>query len=169
MENLSTFIINLTQEMVGSEVADFANSVFHEMSKHITCATTVLHDAKTAASDIDKVLNGMQYSSKIGTHTNFDCSNVVILAACVTITPSFSRRSSLIQGSYIGLPTDVALQFTPSINLQVPLTTTLPPNNPNLQTHVLEKIRGLIDSASSPIIIVDGGTQFLFLFKHHIY
>ena len=139
------------------------------MSKHITCATTVLHDAKTAASDIDKVLNGMQYSSEIGTHTKFDSSNVVILAARVTITPCFCRRSLLIQLSYIGLPTDVALQLTPSFNLQVPLTTALPPNNPNLQTHVLEKIRGLIDSASSPIIIVDGGMLYLFLFKYYIY
>jgi pyruvate decarboxylase len=73
------------------------------------------------------------------------------------------------QLSYIGLPTDVALQFTPSINLQVPLTTALPPNNPNLQAHVLEKIRGLIDSASSPIIIVDGGALHLYLFGYHIY
>jgi TPP-dependent 2-oxoacid decarboxylase len=56
------------------------------MSKRITCATTVLHDAKTAASDIDKVLNGMQYSSKIRIHTYIDCSNVVVLAASVTIT-----------------------------------------------------------------------------------
>jgi hypothetical protein len=69
------------------------NSVFHEMSKHITCATTVLHDSKTAASDIDKVLNGMPYSSKIGTHTHFDCSNAVLLTASVTIIPCFRRRS----------------------------------------------------------------------------
>jgi len=114
---------NIMHHSLG-EVGDGKFDIFHEMSKHITCATTVLHDSKTAASDIDKVLNAMLFYS---------------------------------QPVYIGLPTDVALQLTPSINLQVPLTTVLPPNNPNLQAHVLEKIRGLIDSASSPIIIIDGG------------
>jgi pyruvate decarboxylase len=65
--------------------------------------------------------------------------------------------SLLTQLSYIGLPTDVILQTTTSFSLQVPLATALPPNNPNLETHVVEKIRGLIDSASNPVIIVDGG------------
>ena len=41
--------------------AEFRDSVFHEMSKHITCATTVLHDPKTAATEIDRVLNGMAF------------------------------------------------------------------------------------------------------------
>jgi TPP-dependent 2-oxoacid decarboxylase len=39
--------------------ANTCYSVYHEMSKHITCATTVLHDRKKAASEIDRVLNGM--------------------------------------------------------------------------------------------------------------
>jgi TPP-dependent 2-oxoacid decarboxylase len=59
--------------------------------------------------------------------------------------------------SYIGLPTDIAMLKTPAFNLQVPLEATLPPNNPALQSHVVEKIRGLLDSASKPMIIVDGG------------
>lgn len=29
------------------------------MSKHITCATTVIHDPKNAATEIDRVLNGL--------------------------------------------------------------------------------------------------------------
>ncbi len=59
--------------------------------------------------------------------------------------------------SYIGLPTDVAFLKTPAFNLDVPLKTALPANNPTFQSHVVEKIRGLMDSASRPIIIVDGG------------
>jgi pyruvate decarboxylase len=62
--------------------------------------------------------------------------------------------------SYIGLPTDVAYLKTPSFNLQVPLETALPANNPTFQSHVVEKIRGLMDAASNPVIIVDGGEKF---------
>jgi pyruvate decarboxylase len=41
----------------------------------------------------------------------------------------------------------------------VPLETVLPPNNPAFQSHVVEQIRGLMDAASNPIIIVDGGAS----------
>lgn len=34
-------------------------SVYHQMSKGITCASTVLHDERTAATEIDRVLNGL--------------------------------------------------------------------------------------------------------------
>ncbi len=33
-------------------------SVFHKMSEHITAATTVIHDEKMAAKEIDRCLNG---------------------------------------------------------------------------------------------------------------
>jgi pyruvate decarboxylase len=48
--------------------------------------------------------------------------------------------------------------MTPSINLDFPLNTALPPNNPSIQAHVVGLIRERIDAAKSPIIIVDGGT-----------
>lgn len=32
--------------------------MYHEMTKHIAVATTVLDDVNTAASEIDRVLNG---------------------------------------------------------------------------------------------------------------
>jgi pyruvate decarboxylase len=32
--------------------------MYHEMTKYITVATTVLSDVATAASEIDRVLNG---------------------------------------------------------------------------------------------------------------
>ncbi len=35
-----------------------SRSNYHEMSKQICCATTVLEDAATSASEIDRVLNG---------------------------------------------------------------------------------------------------------------
>lgn len=68
-------------------------------------------------------------------------------------------RSDLCFNSYVGLPTDVALQMTPAANLKFPLITTLPPNDPGLQALVIDKIRGMMDAAKSPIIIVDGGTS----------
>jgi hypothetical protein len=34
------------------------DSNYHEMSKQISCATTVLEDSSTAAGEIDRVLNG---------------------------------------------------------------------------------------------------------------
>ncbi|KAI9741999.1 MAG: hypothetical protein M1834_000388 [Cirrosporium novae-zelandiae] len=37
---------------------------FHQMSKQISCATTVLTDPNTATSEIDRVLNAMLYYSK---------------------------------------------------------------------------------------------------------
>lgn len=39
---------------------------FHDMSKKISCATTVLMDTKDAASEIDRVLNEMLYYSQPG-------------------------------------------------------------------------------------------------------
>ncbi|KAN0110591.1 putative pyruvate decarboxylase [Hyaloscypha variabilis] len=114
---------NIMHHSLG-EVGDGKFDVFHEMSRHITCATTVLHDPKTAATEIDRVLNAMLYYS---------------------------------QPVYIGVPTDVAFLKTPAFNLKVPLETVLPPNNPAFQSHVVEQIRGLMDAASNPIIIVDGG------------
>ncbi len=39
---------------------------FHDMSKKISCATTVLTNAETAASEIDRVLNEMLYQSQPG-------------------------------------------------------------------------------------------------------
>lgn len=39
---------------------------FHDMSKKICCATTVLMDAETASSEIDRVLNEMLYQSQPG-------------------------------------------------------------------------------------------------------
>jgi len=68
--------------------------------------------------------------------------------------------------SYVGLPTDIALRMTPTIGLKVPLTTSLPPNDPTLQTFVLDKIRGMMDGAKSPIIIVDGGMNVWILHIH---
>lgn len=44
----------------------------------------------------------------------------------------------------------------PSINLKFPLTIELTPNVPELQSFVVEKIRGLMDHAKSPIILIDG-------------
>jgi TPP-dependent 2-oxoacid decarboxylase len=49
------------------------------------------------------------------------------------------------------------MQKTPAINLKFPLTTKLAPNNPELQSFVIEKIRALMDKAENPIIIIDGG------------
>ena len=47
--------------------------------------------------------------------------------------------------------------MTPATNLKFALTTTLPQNDPGLQALVIDKIRGMMDSAKDPIIIVDGG------------
>jgi hypothetical protein len=57
MASLSKWRLDITSR----GLADPHNSVFHEMSKHITCATTVIHDPKTAATEIDRVLNGMVF------------------------------------------------------------------------------------------------------------
>lgn len=37
---------------------------YHEMSRQICCATTVLQDSATAASEIDRVLNTMLHRSQ---------------------------------------------------------------------------------------------------------
>jgi pyruvate decarboxylase len=41
--------------------------------------------------------------------------------------------------------------------LKVPLTTTLPLNDPGLQALVIDKIRSMMEAAKDPLIIVDGG------------
>lgn len=39
---------------------------YHEMSKHISCATTVLMDAASAPAEIDRVLNGSNPIGDLG-------------------------------------------------------------------------------------------------------
>ncbi|TVY83891.1 Pyruvate decarboxylase [Lachnellula suecica] len=121
---------NIMHHSLG-EVGDGKFNVYHEMSKHITCASAVLHDAKTAASEIDKLLNAMLLNS---------------------------------QPVYLGLPTDIAMQKTPAINLKFPLTTELVPNKPELQSFVVEKIREMMGKAENPIILVDGSMYFYAFF-----
>lgn len=45
----------------------------------------------------------------------------------------------------------------PSAMLSVPLQTELDPNNPALETHVIDTIRSQLDTHEKTIVIVDGG------------
>ncbi|KAK9235102.1 thiamine diphosphate-binding protein [Lipomyces kononenkoae] len=58
---------------------------------------------------------------------------------------------------YIGVPVDVGPQTIVSRNLETPLPTTLPPNPPELEQSVVDKIVDLLSSRKHPIIVVDGG------------
>ncbi|KAF4629594.1 hypothetical protein G7Y89_g8550 [Cudoniella acicularis] len=54
---------NIMHHSLG-EVGDGKFDVYHKMSEHITCATTVLHNSQTAAAEIDRVLNAMMHFSQ---------------------------------------------------------------------------------------------------------
>jgi pyruvate decarboxylase len=58
---------------------------------------------------------------------------------------------------YIGVPTDVALVQVSDDGLKTPIPRILPGNNPKIEKEIVSKIRSLIDGASKPVIVVDGG------------
>ena len=58
---------------------------------------------------------------------------------------------------YIGLSTDIAYEMISSAGLECPILTTLPPNVPEVESVVVEKIRAVIEKAENPVIIFDGG------------
>jgi len=62
---------------------------------------------------------------------------------------------------YIGLSADIAYELISSTPLESRLVTTLPPNDAELEKMVVANIISKIERASSPIIIVDGGTSSL--------
>lgn len=94
------------------------------MSKKICCATTVLMDAETAASEIDRVLNETLYQSQPG---------------------------------YIGIPTNIWYTNISSPSLKTPLKTELPGNDCGVEEKAVTQIRGLIETSSKPVIVVDRG------------
>ena len=61
---------------------------------------------------------------------------------------------------YIGLSVDIAYEMISSTPLESLITTTLAPNDPELEKRVVAKIISRIERATRPIIIVDGGTSF---------
>jgi TPP-dependent 2-oxoacid decarboxylase len=64
------------------------------MSKHITCATAVLHDPKTAAAEIDKLLSGKKANHQIRILTYRYHSNATEFATSVS-TPFWSIKETL--------------------------------------------------------------------------
>jgi pyruvate decarboxylase len=54
---------NIMHHSLG-EVGNGKFDVFHKMSEHVTCASTVLHDSATAVGEIDRVLNAMMHYSQ---------------------------------------------------------------------------------------------------------
>lgn len=97
--------------------------MYHEMTRYITVASTVLGDRHTAAAEIDRVLNLMMYYSR---------------------------------PVYIGIPVNIGTQTIPVTGLQTPLVTTLPPNDPEVESKVVRQIIDLLASRTNPVIIVDG-------------
>lgn len=98
--------------------------MYHEMTRYITVASTVLEDRHTAAAEIDRVLNLMMYYSR---------------------------------PVYIGVPVNIGTQTIPVTGLQIPLITTLPPNDTEVESKVVRQIIDLLASRTNPVIIVDGG------------
>jgi pyruvate decarboxylase len=58
---------------------------------------------------------------------------------------------------YIGIPVNIGTQTIPVTGLQTPLVTTLPPNDPEVESKVVRQIIDLLASRTNPVIIVDGG------------
>jgi pyruvate decarboxylase len=58
---------------------------------------------------------------------------------------------------YIGVPTDIAYAPVSNEGLKTPLPITLLPNDKTTEEHVVATIRSLLEKASRPAIVVDGG------------
>jgi pyruvate decarboxylase len=62
---------------------------------------------------------------------------------------------------YIGLSVDMAYESIPASGLESLILTTLPPNVPEVENLVVERIIAVVENAKKPIIIFDGGTWCL--------
>jgi pyruvate decarboxylase len=60
---------------------------------------------------------------------------------------------------YIGVPTDVAFVPISDAGLSNPLQRSLPADDESTTKNALLQIRSLLEQASNPIIIIDGGTN----------
>jgi pyruvate decarboxylase len=58
---------------------------------------------------------------------------------------------------YVGVPVDVAYVPISDEGLSSPLPRSLPPNNGSTTRQALTEIRLLLERASSPVVILDGG------------
>ena len=61
------------------------------------------------------------------------------------------------QPVYIGVPVNMVHEIVSSSGLEVPLTTTLSPNDEALEQKVLREIRERLETHEKAVIIVDGG------------
>jgi len=61
------------------------------------------------------------------------------------------------RAAYIGVSTDIAYATVSDEQLSTAIVRSLPPNDVEKQKQVIDEIRGLMTTKSSPIIIVDGG------------
>lgn len=59
---------------------------------------------------------------------------------------------------YVGLSVDVGYLEVDNARLKTPLSTELPPNDKSLEADTVTELRGMLEKASHPIIIVDGNT-----------
>jgi len=57
---------------------------------------------------------------------------------------------------YVGLSVDVGYLEVDNARLKIPLSTELPPNDKSLEADAVAELRGMLEKASHPIIIVDG-------------
>jgi pyruvate decarboxylase len=57
---------------------------------------------------------------------------------------------------YVGLSVDVGYLEVDNARLKTPLSIELPPNDKSLEADVVAELRGMLEKASNPIIIVDG-------------
>ena len=60
---------------------------------------------------------------------------------------------------YIGVPTDIAYAPVSKEGLETSLPATLPPNDKATEGKVVASIRSLLENASKPAVIVDGGER----------
>ncbi|KAH8905458.1 pyruvate decarboxylase [Coniochaeta sp. PMI_546] len=77
---------------------------YHEMSKQISCATTVLEDAATAASEIDRVLNALLLHGQpvyIGIPTDVTFEKISDVGLCVPLFKSLDPNNQELEAKIL--------------------------------------------------------------------
>ncbi|MCJ1313757.1 hypothetical protein MMC25_007437 [Agyrium rufum] len=78
--------------------------MYHEMAKHITIATTVLNDAKTASSEIDRVLEAMMIQHRpvyIGLAVDVGPQKISSLGLTNPLQLTVPSNNSVIEGNLV--------------------------------------------------------------------
>jgi len=116
--------------------------------------------AQTSGKILHHTLGDLHYDHYVKMSGELSCATAILKdahKAAGEIDRVLNDMLYYSQPGYIGIAEDVAYSKIPVSYLEKKIATTLPANNPDIEKKVVKEIVRNLESAKSPIIMVDGG------------